>query len=268
VRVWSAYTGVELLQIPLETYGTVLGFSNDNKYLISSDGSGDISIWDLSGIIPPVNYIQFDTLTRISKFAPSRDTLIASDTSRVWLLDPEGLTTLGAHPQGNSVLEYKNDIYDLVISPDSQFIGISTYPDDYIIYDLKARSSKRVTPSGEGYALAFSADSSRFITGTTDGTIETWDVKTGDPISSFNAGDPIRSIAAGPASIAAGSNDKIIILNALADQKTGELEAPGENQFVAFNSDGSMLASANSSGQVQRWKQTNGNFEGLNGEEG
>src|SRR6185503_7325268 len=137
VRVWSAYTGVELLEIPLETYGAVLGFSNDNKRLISSDGDGNIGIWDLSGIIAPVNYLQFDTLIRISKFTPSGDTLIASDTSRVWLLDPEGLTTLGAHPQGNSVLEFKNDIYDLVISPDSQFIGISTYPDDYIIYDLK-----------------------------------------------------------------------------------------------------------------------------------
>jgi len=263
VRVWSAYTGVEMLQIPLDTYGAVLGFSNDNKHLISSDGSGDIRIWDISGITAPVNYIQFDKLTWISKFAPSGDTLIASAANRVWLLNPEELTTLGARPSGNSALEFANDIYDLVISPDSQLIGISTYPGDYFIYDLKARTTKRVNPSGEAYALAFSADGSRFITGTTDGTIETWDVKTGDQISSFNAGDKILSIAASPVGIATGTMDKIIILDAQAEQKIIEMEASGENQFVAFNSDGSMLASANSSGQVQRWKQANGNFEAL-----
>jgi WD40 repeat protein len=264
VRVWSVYTGVEVLQIPLETYGAVLGFSNDNKYLISSDGSGNISIWDLSGIMAPVNYIQFDKLTWISKFTPSGDTLIASSANLVWLLDPEELITLGARPSGNSALEFANDIYDLVISPDSQFIGISTYPGDYFIYDLRSRSTKRVNPSGEAYALAFSADSSRFITGTTDGTIETWDVKTGSLINTLgNEGANISSIAASAAGIAAATMNKIVILDAPGEQKISELESPGENQFVVFNSDGSMLAAANSSGQVQRWKQANESFEAL-----
>ena len=247
VRVWSTYTGVEMLQIPLETYGAVLGFSNDNKHLISSDGGGNISIWDLSGIAAPVNYIQFDKLTWISKFTPSGDRLIAAAANLVWLLNPEELTTLGARPSSNSALEFANDIYDLVISPDSQMIGISTYPGDYFIYNLKARTTKRVNPSGDAYALAFSADSSRFITGTIDGTIETWDVKTGNLISTLgNEGANISSIAASSAGVAAGTMDKIIILDAPGEQKISELEAPGENQFVAFNSDGSMLASANS----------------------
>ncbi|MEO7839139.1 MAG: WD40 repeat domain-containing protein, partial [Anaerolineales bacterium] len=264
VRVWSVYTGVEVLQIPLETNGAVLGFSNDNKYLISSAGSGTISIWDLSGITAPVNFIQFDTLTRISKFTPAGDRLIASDANRVWLLQPAGLTALGARPPGNPVLEFKGDIYDLVISPDLQFIGISTYADEYIIYDLTTRASKIVGPAGKGYAIAFSADSSRFITGTTDGTIETWDVKTGDQISTLgNEGASISSIAASAAGVAAATLDKILIFDAPGEQKISELESAGENQFVAFNSDGSMLASANSSGQVQRWKQTNGDFEAL-----
>ena len=264
VRVWSVYTGVEVLQVPLETDGAVLGFSNDNQRLISSDGAGDISIWDLSGISAPVNYIQFDKLTWISKFAPSGDTLIASDANRVWLLNLKELTALGARPQGNSVLEFKNDIYDLVISPDSQFIGISTYGDEYIIYNLQSRTTKRVDPAGDAYALSFSADSSRFITGTIDGTIETWDVKTGGLTSTLsNTGENITSIASSAAGVAAATTDKIIILDALAEQKISELESPGEDKILAFNSDGSILAAANSSGQVQRWKQANGSFEAL-----
>src|SRR6185503_4323158 len=89
-------------------------------------------------------------------------------------------------------------------------------------------------------------------------------VKTGNLISTLdNEGANISSIAASSAGVAAGTMDKIIILDALAEQKTDELESPGEIQFVTFNSDGSMLASANLSGQIQRWKQARGNFEAL-----
>src|SRR5215207_6498365 len=90
VRVWSVYTGVEVLQVPLDTYGALLGFTNDNQHLIASDGNGEISIWDLSRITAPVNYIQFDKLTWISKFTPAGDRFVAASANLVWLLDPEG----------------------------------------------------------------------------------------------------------------------------------------------------------------------------------
>lgn len=263
VRIWSVFTGVEMFQIPLETLGAALAFSNDNKYLISSDESGKISIWDISGITAPANYLQFDKLTWISKFTPSGNTLVASAGNKVWLLNPGALVTLGARPTDNSALEFKNDIYELVISPDSQMIGISTYANEYIIYNLKTRVSVMVNPSADSDPIAFSADSSRFITGATNGDIETWDIKTGTRLNSIDAGDSILSIAAGPAGIAVGVTDKIIILDPDAQHKTSELTAPGENQFVAINSDGSMLASANASGQVETWKQENGKFASL-----
>ncbi len=261
VRVWSVYTGVEMLQIPLKAFGSVLGFSNDNKHLVSSDGNGNISIWDISGMIAPVNYIQFDKLIWISKFTPSGNTLIAADANRVWMLNPEELPNLGSRPPNDSALEFKNNIYDLVISPDSQWTGISTYENEYFIHNLNTRVSTRVNPSTDANALAFSVDSSRFLAGTVDGDIEIWDVKTANQVNSINIGDSILSITTSPAGIAIGIKDKIVILDTNADQKLLELEAPGENQFLAFNSDGSMLASASSSGQIQIWEQTNGKIE-------
>jgi len=120
-----------------------------------------------------------------------------------------------------------------------------------------------VNPSADAYALGFSADSSRFFTGTIDGDIETWDVKTANQINSINIGDSVSSAATSPTDIAVAITDRIILLDTNAEQKTGELASPGENQFVAFNSDGSMLASASSSGQIQIWQKTNGKFEPL-----
>ena len=263
VRVWSVYTGVEAFEIPLDTYGVALGFSNDNQRLISADGDGVISIWDVSGMTAPVGYVPFDKLTWISKFTPSGDRLIASDANRVWLLDPQSISDLGTRPPGNSVREFENDIYDLVINPDSQRIGLSTYANEYVIYNLTTRNKLEVTPSADAYALAFSADGSRFITGNTEGEIEVWDVTTVQPVNSINVNEYIYSIAASPVGIAVGVADKIIILDANAEQKLIELESPGDNQFVAFNSDGSRLAAANSAGQVQTWKYENGSFEPL-----
>jgi WD40 repeat protein len=75
-----------------------------------------------------------------------------------------------------------------------------------------------------------------------------------------DVGDSILSIAASPAGVAVGISDKIVLLEASGEQKFLELEASGENGFVAFNSDGSMLAAANSSGQVRTWQQENGSF--------
>ena len=87
MRVWSSYTGVEMFQIPLENPGVALGFSNDTTSLVTCDSAGRISIWDISAMSTPVNYVEFDELTRISKFTSSGDLLIVSDANRV--LDPE-----------------------------------------------------------------------------------------------------------------------------------------------------------------------------------
>ena len=264
VRVWSVYTGVEMFQIPLKAPGSLLGFSNDNKTLVSSDENGNISSWDISEMIAPVNYLQFDKLIWISEFAPSGNTLVASDANRIWVLDPETLSGTGTRPPDSSALEYRNNIYDLVISPDSQWIGTSTYENEYFIHNLRTQVAARVNPSTDANALAFSADSSRFFTGTIEGDLEIWDTKTAGQIDSMNVGDSILSIASSPAGIAVGIQDKIVFLDANGEQKILELEALGENQFMAFNSDGSMLASANSSGQVKTWQQGNGGYELLN----
>lgn len=264
VRVWSVFTGVEVFQIPLESNGAVLAFSDDNQQLISTDGSGTISIWDISGMTAPLNYLQFDKLTWISKFTPSGDTLIASDANRIWLLNTGNLSGLGSRPPGNSVRELSaDDIYDIVISPDSNLIGVSTYGDEYFIHNLESRASIRVSPSSDAFALAFSADGSRFITGTVNGDVEIWDVKTASLNNSVPIGDSVLSVASSPAAIAVGTKDKIVILDPTAEEKTLELEAPGENQFLAFNPNSSLLATANSSGQVKTWKHENGKFEAL-----
>lgn len=260
-RVWSAYTGVQMFEIPLSGAGVKVSFSSDDGRLVTSDENGEIGIWDISAMLAPAKYIQFSDLTRISKFTASGNTLVAADANRVWVLDPQRLSTPKANPPQNSSLELKNAIQNLVVSPNAQTIGISTDENEYIIYNLKNLIPIRVNPAGAAHALAFSMDSSRFITGTDKGVIETWDVKTGKRLSSFDEGDSILTMTVGPEGIAIGAKDKIVLLDPNAGKKVMQLDESGENQFLAFNADGSFLASANTSGQVEVWKRGTSIFE-------
>jgi WD40 repeat protein len=264
VRVWSAYSGVEMYQIPLRTFGTSLGFSNDDTRLITSDGNGRLGIWDISEMTAPVDFVEFDKLTWISKFTPSGDRVIVTEANRVWSLNPQDLTRQGTRPSGNPIFEFRDDIYDLVLSPDSLTVGLSTYGDEYFIDNLQTRIPVRVSPSGDAYALAFTSDGSRFLTGTTEGALESWNIKTGEQIHSLSIDGSISSLAVSPERVAVGLMDRIFLMDPNAEQKTGELSAPGDNQHLAFNADGSMLASVNSSGQIQSWRLRNGSFEPLN----
>jgi WD40 repeat protein len=261
IRVWSASTGVEQLEIPLGNAGTVLAISNDSQRLFSGDVNGDMGIWDISGISSPSSHIQFDETLRIVKFDASGSRLIASDANRVWFLNPSDVSEAGASSPKKAVLELNEAIDNLAISPDGKLMGISTFENKVYVYDLVTRKPIFVVQSpGDVSALAFSADSFRIIIGTVDGTLETRDIQTAALIVGLHLDDPILSISWGQNGIAVGIKDKIIVLNPETESRIVELDAPGENQFLALNTDNSLLISANSSGQIRFWRQKHNSY--------
>jgi WD40 repeat protein len=266
-RVWSAYNGVEMYQIPLKAPGSTVAFSNDDHYLITGDAEGHLDLWDISGLTSPLGYTEMSKLALISKFTPTGNQLIVSDSNQVWALNQPNITQLaGSLPASPVFNPPKGNIRDIVISPDSKSIAVSTDGGEYYIQNLQTRSFERVIPSegSDASVLAFSSDGSLLITGSNDGALETWDVKTGEGTANqTNVGTAIYSLAAGPANVAVGLADKIVLYDSSAAQKTGELESPGENRFLAFNADGSVLTAVNSAGKVQTWKVENGEFKAL-----
>jgi WD40 repeat protein len=256
IRVWSASTGVEQFEIPLGNAGTVLAFSDDSQRLFSGDVNGDISIWDISGISSPSSHVQFDETLRIAKFDASGSRLIASDANRVWFLNPSEVSAVAATSPKKAVLELNEAIDNLAISPDGKLMGISTFENKVYVYNLVTRKPIFVVQSpNDVTALAFSADSSRIIIGTVNGTLETRDIQTAALTLDLQLDNPILSISWGQNGIAVGIKDKIIVLNPETESRIVELDAPGENQFLAINTDNSLLVSANSSGQIKFWEQ-------------
>jgi WD40 repeat protein len=260
-RVWNSATGAEILQIPLKSGGSTLAFSNEGKYLISGTQNGEINIWNISIMTAPVNEIQFSGNTELVQFSPSGNWLAASDENRVWLLDKEQYSSPTISPQKDPILELDSDVKNLVISPNSEWIGVSTEQGDLTIYNVKNRIKRIDSSSNTSQKLAFSPDSLRLITGGLNGKVLAWDVTTGKVVKTlFESNSSVMSLATSSELLAIGLTDKVMILNMNSDEVIDEIESPGDHQLMAFNSQGSFLALSNSSGQISIWDQENGEF--------
>ena len=261
IRVWNAATGAEIFQIPLTSGGSVLAFSADGKYLVSGDQGGEIDIWDIASMSAPASYVQFQGFTENVQFSASGDWLAASDENRIWLLDEGRYSTLTARPQGKPTLELTGHVKNLLIGPDSKWIGISTDAGEVVLYDVEKRTSKTISQSNFEQQIAFSPDGLQLITGDSDGRVQAWDLSTGELAGTLlEADSSVMSLGTGLNLLAIGLEDKIIILNMSTGQMETEIEFAGDHQHIALDPDGLLLASSTSSGQVNIWGEANGGF--------
>ena len=262
VRVWNAATGAEMLRIPLNGNGNTLAFSGDGKYLLSGDQDGNIDVWDISTLPPSLKYLQMDSVASNVKYSPSGDWMIASDETKIWLVDNKQLATPGRIVKNPAILKFDASITDVIVSPDSKWIAVSTDDGSVGIYNVSSRSRKTLKEFSDVPAIAFSSDSLRLITGDPEGTVQTWDLTTGKLAADlFEGENSVTEMAVSANLLAVGFQDKILILDAETGDTITELDSPGDHQLLAFNADGSLLAANNSSGQVYIWQKQGNEFE-------
>ena len=260
VRVWNASTGTEMFQIPLKGSGNVLGFSGDGNHLVAGDSSGEVNIWDISVMPAPENYLQFSGLAGDVQFSLSGDWFAASNGPRVWLLRPEQLPTLTARTLGEPNLTLNGDVENVVFSPDSTWLGVSTINGQVLVYNLQTRQPKTLFQTGLGYQLAFTPDSVNLVVKSGNGAVEMWSMATFKKTTDLaEEGSGVTSVAVNPNHIALGLTDRIAILSPNGDPVT-EIESPGDHALLAFSADGSLLASNNSAGLIEIWKLEGGAF--------
>ncbi|HSK66371.1 MAG TPA: TIR domain-containing protein, partial [Anaerolineales bacterium] len=261
IRVWSAYSGVEMKQVPLKAQGVSVAFHPDDRLLVSGDEAGILATWDVSEMVAPVGTTEYAKQVWASKFTPAGDRLVAAEANWIRIIPEGNFSTLGAVALAGSVQGFTGDIRALVISPDSRTIGFSTSTGEIFIQDVQTRRSRPVNTTNEVTAFAFSPDGTRFLTASSQGILEAWEMTTGEQVKTLEWEGPILSLASSSKGLAIGLTDRIILLDEASGETIDELSSPGGNPFLAFDGDGSMLASANSSGQVQIWEAGNGGYE-------
>lgn len=260
VRVWNASTGAEMFQVPIEGEGKVLGFGGDGSTLVAGDKNGDINIWDISDMPAPDSFLQFADQVGDVQFSPSGEWLAASAGARVWVVPAEKLSTLTVTPATALNINVTGNIYNLVFSPDSKWLGVSTDAGHVLVYNFESRTPTTFTSSGAEHNIAFSSGSAFLFVSQPGGGIDSWNLVTREQTTAFAGGLlDVQSISVSPTQIALGVENEILILNE-SGERILSIDSPGDHALLAFNADGSLLASSNSEGLIEIRKLENGTY--------
>jgi DNA-binding beta-propeller fold protein YncE len=261
-RVWDTVTGAQVYQIPLAASGAEIAFSNDGNYLISTDQQGKINIWDMSTLGARKDSVQFNGMLNNIKYSPAGERLAVAGKSGVWLLSPNPLSGLIANPTDSPTLPFKSNVENLAFSPDSIYLGIATDGKELALYDNSAnRILTKETVSNLLKSIAFSPDSQQLLASDGAGSLQAWEVPSAKPVEDAIQKYPqASSLATSSEYLALGATDRINILSINGDGVVQAIDSPGENTLLALNMNGSWLASTDSSGKIQIWKNQNAKF--------
>ncbi|HET9590518.1 MAG TPA: TIR domain-containing protein [Anaerolineales bacterium] len=261
VRLWNAATGAEILQIPLRAGGSVLAFSADGNHLVSGDQIGAINVWDIAEMTVPASYVSLNGLAGNVTYSPSGTLIVASDARYIWRLTPESVSNQRLAPEDAERMNFRSDLKDVIVSPDSRWLGALTQGSQVNVYRIQDRTVKGLRIPTNIRAIAFSPDSLALITGDVNGKVQAWNVNdTGFIKDLLEEESGVLALAAQGNLLAVGLKDSIAILDITTEQELPGIQAPGDHSLLAFSADGSLLASGNSSGQINVWKSQDGQF--------
>lgn len=261
LRVWSAANGAEMYQVPLSAEGKVLDFSRDAAYLVAGDSGGNVSIWDISALKTSIGYLQFNGFVQDIKLSPNGNWLAASAGGGVWILNPDLYSTQTV-PEGNPDITFANEtVTQMAVNPDGTLLAVTTDAGRVILLNPADNKFKTLVENGAEQKVAFTPDGSSLIMGNYDGLVQYRGVTNTDNGTLFQVNSPVYSLSVSSNGLVAiGIADKVEVLDLATRQLVAELDAPGNNQVVEFNKDGSILASGSSQQHVYIWQNTNGQF--------
>ena len=249
VQLWDVVTGEELLTLPLTSKSdsvSEIGFSTDDKTLITPTNLGDIYHWDVSSgnlqlqigsYRPDLAFIEEDGKPSMHSF----DVLALSANSTTFVSgDPkDGKIRLWETGTGRQLSIFKAK---------TKFAGISR---------------KEREPQKGIHALVFSSDTKTAASGHDDNTVRLWNVTDGTEIATLKGHTGrINTLKFSPnkSILASSSADKTIVLWNV-DKKRRQTVLTGHRAGVrelTFSPDGNILASGSMDGTIRFWNANTG----------
>jgi len=263
VRIWDSISGSQMLEIPLDSNGSAISFNQDVSRLVVADEDGNIGIWDISILSSRVGYIEFTEFVREAQFTPSGEYLIVNaDDYNVWRIPSEQSAQTTDGTMGRVILTAESLTYDTAISPDSDWIAVveldteDAQKNRATLVSIDGETQYPLEHSGEVTAVSFTKDSNFVATAGADGIIWLWDVNNGTKQFSLINSEKIYTMVASPTDtiVAVGLSNKVKIWNYEKQEEITELSQVGDISTLAFNNDGTLLATGSTEGTIILWK--------------
>ncbi len=191
VRIWDVRSGktLEFFSGPIH-YKSWPHFTPDGRRLVTTTALGRVQVWDLATLEPALP--EFDSgegePNIWTSFSPDgRSVVVAGANGRVRLWNVESGNPIGklmtpAEPPGQPAL-FTTTEFRSSWSSDGNWLAVPTHGRGVRVWDL-TNGTERLTPLQHSGALfaEFSRDSSRLLTGGSDGTARIWNATIGAPL--------------------------------------------------------------------------------------
>jgi WD40 repeat protein len=256
-RIWDAVSGSQLKEVPLKGIGSGLLFSPDGKLLTVSDRDGNISTWDISPLSARVGYLEFPEDVREVRFDESGKWL-AADTAdyKVWKMDTAQMLNTNSGVEGEAIISSNDLTNSMAISPNSKWIAVAEKTKKQVLlHKMEDKTNWILKLDAVSNSIAFSPDNQLIAAGTENSKIVVWSVETGTKSFELQDDAPIHSVQFSPNGqwLMAGTSDQITVWDITQRAKIATALQAGDINALAFNQDGSLLATASSNGSVYIW---------------
>ncbi|HSG43733.1 MAG TPA: hypothetical protein VLA72_11310, partial [Anaerolineales bacterium] len=187
---------------------------------------------------------------------------VNADDYNLWKISAKAATQITDGTEGEVILTTESLTYDTAISPDSNWVAaVELDTEDAqknrgTLVSIDGKIQYPLEHSGEVTAIAFTNDNKFVATAGIDGLIWLWGVENGTKQFSLDNADVIYSMATSPTNslIVAGLSNKIKVWDASMQEEITDLSQVGDINSLAFNNDGTLLATGSTEGTVLLWK--------------
>ncbi|KAF9551100.1 WD40 repeat-like protein [Agrocybe pediades] len=271
IWIWDIQTAT-LIAGPLNMKSgevRALAFSWDSQKLAASSGL-TIVVWDSSSskVLSGPFEAEKSALSCSLAFTPDdSNILFVSDIGMVQILDAHNGCDLAE--TFDITNKRVGTLVLTAISPDTSMVAVSYAGGPIYIWDIHARTTiygPLVGHSNAAFALAFSQDGKKLISGSYDNTIQIWDVDTGNLIAGPFEGHThtISSLALSSdgTKLISGSYDQSVRLwNVFTNENNIAPPCQSVTSYVysvAWSTDGTRIASGQWEGTIAVWSALNG----------
>jgi WD40 repeat protein/serine/threonine protein kinase len=249
---WKRRTRLRTLQ-PGNSQVACVTYTADGQRLACSNYGGVIQIWDLTGadVKPQITIQQPDKLTYSIQFSPDGQTLAAGSWSegarfvRFWDIRTAEET---------QTVELNGNVRGLAYSPDGTFVAAGTMIEkgSVNVIDI-ASGGVRTLPSEDCLVemLVFSPDGQKLIVGNWKGSIQIFDLPSGDLAATLKGHSSVvtgLSLSPDGKTLASCSHDRTIKFWDFAAARPPETRTIGHNRdapWMKFSHDSKLLATSN-----------------------